>query len=58
LLAISLFIGIYPKPVIDRVEPTVERVIANFEDKTDYRQPERDRVRNLERRAGATEPQP
>ena len=30
LLAISLFIGIYPKPVIDRVEPTVERVIANF----------------------------
>ena len=41
LLAISLFIGIYPKPVIDRVEPTVERVIANFKEKTDYKQPKR-----------------
>ena len=37
---LSLFIGLYPKPVIDRVEPTVKRVIANFERKTDYEQPE------------------
>ncbi len=44
LLVLSLFIGLYPKPVIDRVEPTVERVIANFERKTDYEQPESDRV--------------
>jgi NADH-quinone oxidoreductase subunit M len=44
LLALSLFIGLYPKPVIDRVEPTVKRVIANFERKTDYEQPKSDRV--------------
>jgi len=39
LLLLSLFIGLYPKPVLDRVEPTVRRVMANFEDKTDYREP-------------------
>jgi hypothetical protein len=39
LLLLSLFIGLYPKPVLDRVEPTVKRVMANFEDKTDYREP-------------------
>src|SRR3954465_938364 len=44
LLAISLFIGLYPKPVIDRVEPTVERVMANFRHKTDYKQPKQDVV--------------
>jgi NADH-quinone oxidoreductase subunit M len=44
LLVLSLFIGLYPKPVIDRVEPTVKRVIANFERKTDYEQPKPDRV--------------
>ena len=54
LLAISLFIGIYPKPVIDRVEPTVERVIANFKQKTDYQQPHQDRVRHLAERGSAT----
>jgi NADH-quinone oxidoreductase subunit M len=43
LLALSLFIGLYPKPVVDRVEPTVKRVIANFERKTDYEQPDADR---------------
>jgi NADH-quinone oxidoreductase subunit M len=50
LLALSLFIGLYPKPVIDRVEPTVERVMANFRHKTDYKQPKQDvihhRLRN------------
>jgi len=50
LLAISLFIGIYPKPVIDRVEPTVERVIAEFKAKTDYKQPKSDRVPHLAQR--------
>jgi NADH-quinone oxidoreductase subunit M len=44
LLALSLFIGLYPKPVIDRVEPTVERVIANFRARTDYQQPKQDVV--------------
>ncbi len=39
LILLSLFIGLYPKPVLDRVEPTVKRVMANFEHKTDYREP-------------------
>ena len=33
LLALSLFIGLYSKPVIDRVEPTVKCVMAHFEHK-------------------------
>lgn len=40
LVLASLFIGVYPRPVLDRIEPTVKRVLANFEDKTDYREPE------------------
>jgi NADH-quinone oxidoreductase subunit M len=51
LLALSLFIGLYPKPVIDRVEPTVKRVIANFERRTDYEQPDSDRVDGRSRAA-------
>jgi NADH-quinone oxidoreductase subunit M len=44
LLALSLFLGLYPKPVLDRVEPTVQRVIANFERKVDdYQQPDADK---------------
>jgi len=44
LLVLSLFIGLYPKPVLDRVEPTVKRVMANFERKTDYREPKTPKV--------------
>jgi NADH-quinone oxidoreductase subunit M len=59
LLAISLFIGLYPKPVIDRVEPTVERVMANFIKKTDYKQPKQDVVRHrAARAANASETKP
>jgi NADH-quinone oxidoreductase subunit M len=54
LLALSLFIGIYPKPVIDRVEPTVKRVIANFERRTDYVQPKSDRVHDVLRERKAS----
>jgi NADH-quinone oxidoreductase subunit M len=35
LLALSLFLGIYPKPVLDRIEPTVKRTIIGLELKTD-----------------------
>jgi NADH-quinone oxidoreductase subunit M len=31
LLALSLFLGIYPKPVLDRIEPTVKRTIIGLE---------------------------
>ncbi len=40
LLVMSLFLGLYPKPVLDRVEPTAEVVINHFEERTDYREPD------------------
>ena len=51
LLALSLFLGVYPKPILDRVEPSAKHYIANFERKTDYRSPEhaRDRKARIDR---------
>ena len=40
LIGLSLFLGIYPKPVLDRIEPAANHAIENFERKTDYRSPE------------------
>ncbi|MCZ7527615.1 MAG: NADH-quinone oxidoreductase subunit M [Acidimicrobiia bacterium] len=40
LLALSLFLGLYPKPVLDRVEPAVADLIAHVEEHSDYRQPD------------------
>ena len=39
LLALSLFLGIYPKPVIDRVQPSVQALICHVEQNTHYKQP-------------------
>jgi NADH-quinone oxidoreductase subunit M len=40
LLAISLFLGLYPKPALDRIEPTVRAKIARLERKTEgYKEP-------------------
>ncbi|HZJ27396.1 MAG TPA: NADH-quinone oxidoreductase subunit M [Acidimicrobiia bacterium] len=50
LVLLSLFIGVYPRPVLDRVEPTVKRVLANFEAKTDYREPDAPEPARLESR--------
>ncbi len=36
LLAVSLFLGLYPKSVLDRVEPSVKRTIVNLELKSDF----------------------
>lgn len=38
LLVLSLFLGLYPKPVLERIEPTVRQKIAFLEQKTDYRE--------------------
>jgi NADH-quinone oxidoreductase subunit M len=40
LLALSLFLGIYPKPALDRIEPSVRRAVADLERKSDYREPD------------------
>ena len=39
LLALSLFLGLYPKPVLDRVEPSVKAVICQVQAGSDYKQP-------------------
>jgi NADH-quinone oxidoreductase subunit M len=45
LLALSLFIGLYSKPVLDRIEPTTKCVMANFERETHLSRPLPDRVK-------------
>jgi NADH-quinone oxidoreductase subunit M len=35
LIALSLFLGLYPKPALDRIEPTAKRTIVNLEHKSD-----------------------
>ena len=39
LLALIVFLGVYPKPVLDRMEPSVDRLLTHVEEHTDYRQP-------------------
>jgi len=39
LLGLSLFLGFYPKPVLDRVQPSVERLVHHVEDNSNYKEP-------------------
>jgi NADH-quinone oxidoreductase subunit M len=39
LLATIVFLGVYPKPVLDRMEPAVDRLIEHVEVNSDHRQP-------------------
>jgi NADH-quinone oxidoreductase subunit M len=39
LLAGILFLGVYPKPMLERIEPSVDKLITHVEHHTDYRQP-------------------
>ena len=50
LLALSLFIGIYPKPVLDRVEPTVKCVLSNFEQHAKFELPALDQLKTGDRK--------
>jgi NADH-quinone oxidoreductase subunit M len=40
LLGLSLFLGLYPQPVLDRVQPSVERLVQHVEDRSDYEEPD------------------
>ena len=40
LLAGIFFLGIYPKPVLERIEPAVDELIAHIEEHSDFREPE------------------
>ncbi len=39
LLAAIVFL-VYPKPVLERIEPAVDRLIAHVEERSDFTQPE------------------
>lgn len=39
LLALSLFLGVYPKPVLSRIEPAAACVVAHIEHNTRYTEP-------------------
>src|SRR5262249_19185231 len=39
LLALIVFIGVYPKPLLDRIQPSVNQVISHIESRTDFKQP-------------------
>ncbi|MGQ0826176.1 MAG: complex I subunit 4 family protein [Actinomycetota bacterium] len=40
LLGLSLFLGLYPKPVLDRTEPSVTELVDHVDERSDYDQPE------------------
>jgi NADH-quinone oxidoreductase subunit M len=39
LLGLIVFLGVYPKPVLERMEPAVERLISHVEDNSDFVSP-------------------
>jgi NADH-quinone oxidoreductase subunit M len=39
LLGLIVFLGVYPKPVLERMEPAVDRLITHVEDNSDYTEP-------------------
>jgi NADH-quinone oxidoreductase subunit M len=40
LLAAIVFLGVYPKPVLERMEPAVDRLVAHVEEHSDFRAPD------------------
>ncbi len=47
LVALILFLGIYPKPALDRIEPSVEGILDRIEATTDFEIPEPGRLGNI-----------
>jgi len=39
LLGFIVFLGVYPKPVLDRIQPTVNALVRHVEEHSDYREP-------------------
>ncbi len=39
LIALIVFLGVYPKPVLDRVRPSVDQLIQHVEENSEYQQP-------------------
>ncbi len=40
LIGLIVFLGVYPKPMLERIEPSVQRLVAHIEDSSDYVEPE------------------
>jgi NADH-quinone oxidoreductase subunit M len=39
LLALIVFLGVYPKPVLERIEPSVAALVSHIESATDFEEP-------------------
>ena len=39
IIVLIVGMGVYPKPVFDRIQPSVDTLVAHIEEHTDYRQP-------------------
>ena len=39
LIGLIVFLGLYPKPVLERIEPSVDKLLAHVEQGSDYHQP-------------------
>ncbi|MGE3621985.1 MAG: NuoM family protein [Acidimicrobiia bacterium] len=39
LVGLIVFLGVYPKPVLDRIEPSVADLIRHVEERSDFREP-------------------
>jgi len=39
IAALIVFLGVYPRPALDRIEPAVEAILERIEDETDYEVP-------------------
>jgi len=39
LVVLIVFLGVYPRPVLQRIEPSVDRILAHVQQQTGYRQP-------------------
>ena len=40
LLGLIVFLGVYPQPMLDRIQPSVDRLVTHIEDHSDYVEPE------------------
>jgi NADH-quinone oxidoreductase subunit M len=40
LVGLIVFLGVYPKPMLERLEPSVDRLVQHIEDNSDFRQPD------------------
>jgi NADH-quinone oxidoreductase subunit M len=52
MIGLIIFLGVYPKPLTDRVEPSVDALIAHIADKTGERVPEPQLVEPAENEEG------